>query len=63
MTSILQYLYKQTEEARDSYDEINNRITGVIKKLQDVDDGLDMLSVRLRDIEERLNINRNENIK
>ena len=62
MSSIIQYLYKQTEEARDSYDEINKRITDVLKKLQEVDDGLNMVNVRLRDIEERLNVNRNENI-
>lgn len=56
MTSILQHLYMQTEEARESYEEIN-------KRLDEIVDGLDTISVRLKELEERVNLNRNQDIK
>ena len=51
MSNILQYLMQQTDEFRDSYNEIDKRIDLALDKL-------DLIELRLRELEMRLNQNR-----
>jgi len=51
MSNILQYLVQQTDEFRDSYVEIEKRIDMLLDKL-------DLIELRLKDLEVRLNPNR-----
>jgi len=51
MSNILQYLMQQTDEFRESYVEIEKRIDLLLDKL-------DLIELRLRELEMRLNQNR-----
>ena len=51
MSNILQYLIQQTDEFRESYIEIEKRINVLLDKL-------DLIELRLKEIEVRLNPNR-----
>ena len=51
MSNILQYLMQQTDEFRESYIEIEKRIDLLLDKL-------DLIELRLRELELRLNQNR-----
>ena len=51
MSNILQYLMQQTDEFRESYNEIDKRIDEALDKL-------DLIEIRLKEIETRLNPNR-----
>ena len=51
MSNILQYLMQQTDEFRESYIEIEKRIDLLLDKL-------DLIELRLRELEMRLNQNR-----
>ena len=51
MSNILQYLIQQTDEFRESYNEIDKRIDEALDKL-------DVIELRLKEIETRLNPNR-----
>ena len=53
MSNIMQYLIQMSDEFRDSYEEINNKITDVI-------DRLEVVELKLSDVEIRLNSNRKE---
>tara|TARA_B100000749_G_C18039562_1_gene306722 strand:- start:125 stop:295 length:171 start_codon:yes stop_codon:yes gene_type:complete len=56
MSNILQYLIQQTDEFRESYNEIDKRIDEALDKL-------DLIERRLVEIESRVNINRLEDKK
>ena len=62
MSSIMQYLYQQSEEFRDSAEDINLRMDTVLNQITEICDRLDVIDIRLKDIEGRLNVNRNESI-
>ena len=51
MSNILQYLMQQTDEFRDSYNEIAIRIDTLMDKL-------DLIELRLKELEMRMNKNR-----
>jgi|TARA_R110000744_G_scaffold37314_3_gene85596 hypothetical protein len=51
MSNILQYLMQQTDEFRDSYTEIAARIDTLLDKL-------DLIELRLKEVETRVNQNR-----
>ena len=53
MSNILQYLVQQTDEFRESYQEIDKRIAELLDKL-------DLIERRLMEIEQRVNMNRAE---
>ena len=53
MSNIMQYLIQMSDEFRDSYEEINQKISGVM-------DGLEMVEIKLKDLEIRLNPNRKD---
>ena len=63
MSSIMQYLYQQSEEFRDSAEDINLRMDTVLNQITEICDRLDLIDIRLKDIEAKINVNRNENIK
>ena len=54
MSSILQYLYQQSEEFRDSAEDINLRMDTVLNQITEICDRLDVIDIRLKDIEGRL---------
>ena len=47
MTSIMQYLYQQTDEARESYDEIHKKLDGIVDKLFVLEQKIDDLEMRV----------------
>ena len=49
----MQYLLQMSDEFRDSYAEIDKRVTTILDKL-------DVLELRIRDLEFRVNINHNQ---
>ena len=49
----MQYLLQMSDEFRDSYAEIDTRVTTILDKL-------DVLELRIRDLEFRVNINHNQ---
>ena len=63
MSSILQYLYQQSDEFREAAEDINTRMDTVLNQITEICDRLDLIDIRLKDIEARKNVNRNENIK
>lgn len=52
MSNIMQYMLNQTEEFREAYAEILN-------KIEDVSDRLSVVEIKLSDIEIRVNSNKN----
>ena len=63
MSSIMQYLIKQTNEFRDSYDMINTRVDTLLNNMEEVVDKLRVVEMKLKDIEIRVNNNRRDEIK
>lgn len=53
MSNIMSYLLQQTDEFRDSYSDLEKRLDEILDKLEVVD-------IRLKEVEARLNLNRNE---
>ena len=53
MSNIMQYLIQMSDEFRDSYEEIDKKITDVI-------DRLEVVEIKLSEVEIRLNPNRKE---
>jgi len=53
MSNIMQYLIQMSDEFRGSYEEIDKKITDVI-------DRLEVVEIKLSEVEIRLNPNRNE---
>ena len=51
MSNILQYLVQQTDEFRQSYQDID-------KRMDELMDKLDLVELRLREMEQRFNTNR-----
>lgn len=51
MSNILQYLVQQTDEFRQSYQDIDRRMDELMDKL-------DLVELRLREMEQRFNTNR-----
>ena len=51
MSNILQYLVQQTDEFRQSYQDID-------KRMDELMDKLDLVEFRLKELEQRLNTNR-----
>jgi len=49
----MSYLLQISDEFRDSYSEIDKRIDEVLDKL-------DLLTVRIQEVEQRVNVNRND---
>ena len=62
MSSILQYLYQQSDEFREAAEDINTRMDTVLNQITEICDRLDVIDIRLKDIYGRLNVNRNESI-
>ena len=52
MPNVMQYLLQISDEFRDSYAVIDTRVTEILDKL-------DVLELRIRDLELRVNVNRN----
>jgi len=52
MPNVMQYLLQISDEFRESYVEIDKRVTEILDKL-------DVLELRIRDLELRVNANRN----
>ena len=55
MSSIIQYLMKQTNEFRESYEQINDRIDELVDKLT-------VIEIVLKDIEIRVNPNHDKEV-
>ena len=55
MSSILQYLMNQTNEFRESYEQINDRIDELVDKLT-------VIEIVLKDIELRVNPNHDKEV-
>ena len=55
MSSIIQYLMKQTNEFRESYEQIDERIDELVDKLK-------VIEILLKDIEIRVNPNHDEEV-
>ena len=53
MTNIMQYLIQMSDEFKDSYAEIDARVSEILDLLQ-------LLEVRIQELETRINSNRNE---
>ena len=53
MTNIMQYLIQMSDELKDSYAEIDARLSEILDLLQ-------LLEVRIQELETRINSNRNE---
>ena len=53
MSNIMQYLIQMSDEFRDSYKSIEERI-------QDITDSLDLLQQKIKELEMRVNPNRND---
>ncbi len=53
MTNIMQYLIQMSDEFNDSYAEIDERVNEILDLLQ-------LLEIRIRELETRINSNRNE---
>ena len=53
MSNVMSYLLQISDEFRDSYSEIDKRIDEVLDKL-------DLLTVRIQEVEQRVNVNRND---
>ena len=51
--NVMQYLLQMSDEFRDSYAEIDKRVTQILDKLE-------VLELRIRDLELRVNTNRNQ---
>ena len=51
MANIMQYLIRMSDEFRESYDQID-------KKVYEIMDKLDLIEIRLRELEQRVNLNR-----
>ena len=53
MSNIMAYLLQQTDEFRDSYSDLEKRLDEIIDKLE-------VLELRMKELELRVNLNRNE---
>tara|TARA_Y100000593_G_C4104942_1_gene235102 strand:+ start:258 stop:440 length:183 start_codon:yes stop_codon:yes gene_type:complete len=53
MSNVMSYLLQISDEFRNSYDEIDKRIDEVLDKL-------DLLTVRIQELERTSNVNRND---
>ena len=51
--NVMQYLIQQTDEFRDSYQQIDSRVSQILDKLE-------VLEIRLQEIEFRINNNQND---
>ena len=51
--NVMQYLMQQTDEFRDSYQQIDDKASKILDKL-------DVLEIRLQEIEFRMNNNQND---
>ena len=51
--NVMQYLFQMSEEFRESYSQIDKRITEILDKLE-------LVEIRLRELELRLNANRRD---
>ena len=49
----MSYLFNMSEEFRESYDKIDKRVTEILDKLE-------LVEIRLRELEERVNQNRRD---
>tara|TARA_R110002020_G_scaffold135029_1_gene301625 strand:- start:109 stop:276 length:168 start_codon:yes stop_codon:yes gene_type:complete len=54
MSNIMSYLLQQTDEFRDSYSDLEKRLDEILEKLEVVD-------IRMKELEARVNLNRNDN--
>ena len=53
MSNIMSYLLQQTDEFRDSYSDLEKRLYEILEKLE-------VLDIRMKELESRVNSNRNE---
>ena len=53
MSNVMSYLLQMSEEFRESYEEINKTANEILDKLQ-------VLEIRIQEVETRLNANREE---
>ena len=53
MSNIMSYLLQQTDEFRDSYSDLEKRLDEILDKLE-------VVEIRLKELEARVNLNRNE---
>ena len=52
--NVMQYLLQMSDEFRDSYAQIDKRVTQILDKLE-------VLELKVRDLEFRVNMNHNDN--